>query len=108
MPYSTFPTGACVEEGTGMDDGDLLNPATPDLDIKFHSDMTYAEKLMLKRARRTQLGSTPSRGSASDSCVASETRSSRGEDNISPRPFVMSFSEVEVMDKGAYAMGKED
>ena len=97
-----------MEEGTGMDDGDLLNPATPDLDIKFHSDMTYAEKLMLKRARRTQLGpsSTPSRGSASDSCVASETGSTRGEGNISPRPFVMSFSEVEVMDKGAYAMGR--
>ena len=41
---------------------------SPPIEIRFKSSLTYAEKLMLKRARRTELG-TAVRGSYKHVCL---------------------------------------
>ena len=49
-----------VEEGTGMENDTLDRKP---IVIQFKASLTYAERLMLKRARRTELGSaSPSQG----------------------------------------------
>ena len=44
-----------TEEGTGMAEHEKLDQKP--LEMIFRSNLTYAERLMLKRARRNELGS---------------------------------------------------
>ena len=53
-----------MDEGTGTDNS-MIYPDTQPVDIQFHGTLSYAEKLMLKKSRRHQLGPVSSEGSQS-------------------------------------------
>ena len=54
-----------TEEGTGMAEHEKLDQKP--LEMIFRSNLTYAERLMLKRARRNELGSLPASGTKTSS-----------------------------------------
>lgn len=107
-----------IDEGTGTDS---IYESQQPMDIKFHGTLTYAEKLMLKRHRRHQLGpvdggssisSTSPEGSSSNSAASSARIGLKGRrigmrsymDEDEDRPYL--FNDVEVLNQDALSKCK--